>query len=113
MSVYASQGMSYGMACLMVAGILFTLMGALLLLLVAVRVRGERRRARAERVRADAAADRAHAAVMRAQAARDRAVARDRRRSRRNPGLSAFATWTITIGVLLIVRGVEGLPYWW
>lgn len=100
-----ADGMSYGMACLMVAGVLFTLMGALLMLLVVVRARGERRRAgalhgRAESavVRSQASAARAHAAVLRAQAARDRAVARDGRRTRKG------APWSSTgMNVLLLL----------
>lgn len=88
MSVYASQGMSYGMACLMVAGVLFTLMGALLLLLVAVRVRGERRRVGARHGRAEAAAVRAQAKLDRRNAAILRKVAQRDRAGRRTPSAS-------------------------
>ncbi len=75
--------MSEGLAWLMVAGVMFVLMGIMLFVLIWWNGRPERARARRERIRAAAAADRAHAAVMRSQAARDRAVARDGRRSAR------------------------------
>ncbi len=96
--------MSEGLALLMVAGIMFVLMGIMLLVLIWWNGRPERARARRERQRAVAAADRAHAAVMRAQAQRDRAVARDGRRTAREARRRGGAPWSGTgMNVLLLL----------
>lgn len=81
-----AEGMSEGLAWLMVSGVLFVIMGGLMLALVVVRSRAARRtsraalrRADAQAVRAQAQHDRAHAAVMRAQRALDRSHQAGRR----------------------------------
>lgn len=86
---------SEGLAWLMVAGVMFALMGALLLLLAVRNARHERavirashRRAAAAGARADAQKDRATAAVLRAQRALDRQAGR-RTRRRDGPWSSA------------------------
>ncbi len=103
-----AEGMSEGLAWLMVSGVLFVIMGALMLALVVVRGRAARRtsraalrRADAQAVRAQAQHDRAHAAVMRAQRALDRSHQQAGRRSRKGAPWSSTGMNALLLLLLL------------
>lgn len=97
----AAGGLSEGLAWFAVAGVLFVLMGALMLVLLLVRARGVRPRAGARHGRAEAAAVRAQARLDRQNAAILRKVARDDRAGRRT---RRGAPWSSTgMNVLLLL----------
>ena len=103
MSVYASQGMSEGLAWLAVAGVLFVLMGALMLVLVVVRARAVRPRPGARHGRAEAAAVRAQARLDRRNAAILRKVARDDRAGRRTRRGAPWSSTGMNMLLLLLL----------